>query len=361
MLAHESLQALAQVTRVGTCQACASAFERDLRESVELVFVPHPSVRNVPRVTYCVGAPALRPHVLVQQVVEPGSERRVTLDLPRGRYRIAGSLVHAPSEIVASAVGFETEAEAVARDGRVDARPTILRAGTVTLVLRNDTKHDETLRVELPGARDDGVSAATAMTHPAFRELFSDQLLAHGEHVRVSHLSFVFVQLLERKAVFEKLGDAAACAEVSRIDDAVREEAHAHEGTIVPSSLDMLVVAFPTAHRALRAALDLRKRIDDAALAGPVAIAAHDGRCIALTRDGKAEFFGETLLRGQALLRDCPTGGIALSASIAADRGVAVVMHESGMRVAVTKSEEGPYAGRRVTVLTRIAARGSTT
>jgi serine/threonine protein kinase len=351
MLAHESVHELSQVTRIGTCRACASSFERDLRESVELVFAPHPSVRPIERATYCAGAPALRPHVLAQQVLDPGEERTITLNLPRGTYRIAGAATQAPAELVATAVGFETTVNAISKDERIEGRPSIVRAGQVTVVLRNESDLEATLRIEVPGARADGVTAATAMTHPSFRELFSDQLLAHGEHLRVSQMAFVFVELLGREGLFERLGDADACAELSRLDVAVREEAHANEGTVVPSSLELLVVAFPTSPRALRAALALRKRIDGAKMAAPVVMAAHDGRCIALTRAGKAEFFGETLHRGQVLLGDCPPGGLALSASFAADRAVAVAVHESGMKVSVVASHSGPYAGRRVTVL----------
>ena len=351
MLAHESLHELAQVTRVGTCKACASSFERDLRESVELVFAPHPGIRHVERATYCAGAPALRPHVLAQQVLDPGEERQITLELPRGIYRVAGGVAPLPAELVASAVGYETVVEVVAKGERIEARPSIVQAGSVTVVMRNESEHEETIRIEVPGARADGVSASTAMTHPSFRELFSGQLLAHGEHLRVSQLAFVFVELLGREDLFEKLGDADACAELSRLDGLVHEEAHTHEGSVVPSSLDLMVVAFPTALRALRAALSLRKRIQAAPLCAPVAIAGHDGRCLALTREGKAEFFGETLHRGHLLLGDCPPGGVALSASFAADRSVAVAMHESGMKVSVGSSHAGPYKGRRVTVL----------
>ena len=48
-----------------------------------------------------------------------------------------------------------------------------------------------------------------------------------------------------------------------------------------------------------------------------------------------------------------PANGIALSATFAADRAVAVAIHESGLIASVGKAETGPYAGRRVTVLTR--------
>jgi serine/threonine protein kinase len=351
LLAHESLRELAQVTRVGTCKACASSFERDLRESVELVFTPHPNIRSIERATYCAGAPALRPHVLAQQVLDPGEERTITLDLPRGAYRIAGGVAKVAAELVSSAVGFETTVTAHADGERIEARPSIVRAGKVTVVMRNESAHEETMRIEVPGARVDAVSASTAMTHPSFRELFSGQLLAHGEHVRVSQLAFVFVEIVGRDTLFNRVGDEAACAELTRLDAIVQEEARGYGGTVVPSAIDLLVIAFPTAPRAFQAAIAMRKRVDEANLSALVAIALHDGRCLALTRDGKAEFFGETLHRGQVLLGDCPAGGLAISASFAADRAVAVAMHESGMKVSVDASQAGPYKGRRVTLL----------
>jgi serine/threonine protein kinase len=351
LLAHETRSDLATVTPKGTCHACATSFERDLRDSVELVFVPHPSVRRVSRATYCAGAPALRPHVVVQQVLDPGDARTIEVDLARGAYRVAGSVVGGAFELVASAVGFEESVEIAIADDRIVGRPSICRAGKVTIAIRNDTDHEETIRVELPGGRVDTVSAAAALTHPAFHELFSDQLLAHGEHMRVSQLAFLFVELVGREGLIERVGDGAACAEVSRVDAMVHEEARANEGSVVPSSLDLFVVAFPTAVRALSAALALRRRLDEAGLPAPVAIAAHHGSCLALTREGKAEFFGETLHRGRALLRDCPDRGIALSGSFAAERSVAVAMHDSGLRAEVTKTTAAPYAGRRVTLL----------
>lgn len=351
MIAHESLDDLQQITKHGSCTACATSFERDLKDTVELVFEPHPSVRSVERATFCAGSPAKRPHVIAQQVLEPGEIRKVTIDLPRGSYRIAGSIAKSPCEVIASAIGFEERCEAWSDGERVDARPAIVKAGPVTFVLRNSSAAEETIRVELGGAREDAVSAAAALTHPAFRTFFSDQLLAHGEHIRVRHLAFLFVELVARETLFDAVGDGGACAELARLDALVADQARQHEGDIVPSSLAVLVVAFSTSLRAVRAALSLRKCIAETSFTSPVAMAVHDGRCIALTRAGKPEFFGETLHRGQSLLLDCPPGAIALSASVTSDRAVAVAVHESKLSVAVATTKEGPYAGRRVTVL----------
>lgn len=353
LIAHESHKELSGVTRVGTCRACASTFERDLRDCVELVFAPHPAVRAIERTTYCLGSPALRPHIFIQQVLDPGEERIVSVSLPRGHYRVAGTYATRPWDFVASAVGFETKG-VVSSDGRVvTGRPDIVRAGEVTFFLRNESDREETFRVETPGARSEAVSASIALTHPSFRALFSDQMLAQGEHLRVAHLAFVFVTLQDREALYERLGDAAACDVLTKLDGIASNVARAQEGTLVPSSLDLLVLAFPTPTRAIHAALALLDRISQAQLGANVAVACHDGRCIALTREGTAEFFGETLQRGQALLTDAPPDGLILSAAFAADHSVAVALHEAALHLTVRKASEGPYAGRRITLVTR--------
>jgi eukaryotic-like serine/threonine-protein kinase len=351
MIAHESRGDLAAVKRHGNCMACATAFERDLRDSVELVFSPHPSVRIAPRTTYCVGSPAKRPHVIAQQALEPGEVREVDLDLERGAYRIVGHLASQPWDLVASAIGFETEIEARSVEDRIEARPAVVKAGPVRVRLENPRGIEETFRIEVAGAREDVVSGADALTHPSFRAYFSEQLLAQGEHLSVRQLAFLFVELASRETLFDERGDGEACAELTRLDAMVAEAAARFEGNVVPSSMSMLVVAFPTNLRALHAALHLRKMASEQPFVGGVAMVLHDGRCIALTRGGKPEFFGETLHRGQSLLQVCPADAIALSASVTSDRAVAIAVHEAKLTTAIDKVQDGPYAGRRIMLL----------
>lgn len=269
MIAHESHAELAHVRQHGACTACATAFERDLQDSVELVFAPHPSIRALERQTFCAGSPGKRPHILLQQVLEPGEERTVTFDLPRGSYRVVGALAKQGSELISSAVGFETHGDVEKTVDRIVAQPAVLFAGEVRLTFRNAGTVEEPFRLEIAAARNDAVTAAAALTHPSFRSFFADQLLAPGEHVRVSHMAFVFVELLSKEALFDAIGDGPACAELSRPDALVHGEASTHEGDLVPSAMTKLVLAFPTSARAFRAALAIRKRITAARRRSP--------------------------------------------------------------------------------------------
>ena len=351
MLAHDSVTTLGHLTSMGHCKACASSYERDLAESVELVFRPHPRVRPTERETYCAGAPALRPHVLVQQTLFAGEMRVVNVEVPRGTYRITGTAVSAPWELTASAAGYESNV-LVSVGERVEGRPSIVRAGSLSITLVNDSDFEQTIRLEVPGAREDGVLASSAMTHPTFRELFSGDLLAYGQHISVSRMAFLFASMGGRDALYQDLGDMGAVEAFTKLDAAVQKAVTQEEGSVVPASLDMIVAAFPSGTRATRAAIGLLHALREAGLADKVQIACHEGKCIALTRGDKSEYFGQTLHRGASLLLDAPTAGLVLSAQLASDRAVASLIHHENMVLQIRRSETGPYKGRPVVIVT---------
>lgn len=352
-VAHEAVPSLDHVRRQGTCAACATAFERDLAESVELVFKPVPAVRRVERETYCVGAPALRPHILVQQVLDPMEERVVTVSLPRGTYRVLTAQGARGGEIVASALGYERAARVAISEERAEVTPLTVKAGELTLTLQNDTDREQTVRLEIPGARGDAVTAAAALTHPTFREVCADEMLAAGEHLAVSRMAFLCVDLPAREHSFKELGDVRAYELYASLHEVVAEAARREEGVVMPASLasDAIVCAFPSALRAVRAAVGVARAAEGRP--GELAIRAgvHEGRCIALSRTRDVEYFGQTLHRGMALLRDAIRGGIALSTAVAGERAVMAFLRDEGLSSQVVQSSDAAYGGRRVTLV----------
>lgn len=357
-VAHEAMDHLAAVKQKGTCAACATAFERDLAATVELVFKPVPAVRAVARETYCVGAPALRPHIVVQQILEPGEARTVEVDLARGNYRAVAAPATGAGELASSALGWEATAEVVFFPDRVEIKPHTVRAGVVALTLRNETEEEQTVRIEEPGARADAVTAAQALTHPTFKEVCADEILAAGEHLAVSRMAFLFVELAERDLVFKELGDVRAYEQHSALYDMVADAAHREEGVTLGGVLATEIVscAFPSALRAIRAAVAIVRAAE--AKGGVLAVRAgvHEGRCIALSRARDVEYFGQTLHRGAALLKDSPKGGIALSTAVAAERSVMAYLRDQGLASQVVQSSDLAYGGRRVTLAALDAA-----
>jgi hypothetical protein len=109
------------------------------------------------------------------------------------------------------------------------------------------------------------------------------------------------------------------------------------------------MAAFGGSTQAVRAAIGLQRAMVHAGIADGIRTALHEGPCIALTRAGKTEFFGETLHRGAALLDVAPESGIAMSSYVAAERDVVRCLLDFEGRRDVVATEHGPYAGSRVT------------
>jgi eukaryotic-like serine/threonine-protein kinase len=353
-VSHEVAPTLGKVTPRGVCAACNAAYDVDLAATVELVFRPHAAVRATATATYCVGAPARRPHVIAQQALAPGEVRVVSVGLERGPFRVTGPRVSAPRELAASAVGFAGDLAIEVSAGGVDVRPAVVRAGDVRIELVNATDLDQVIRIESAAPRDDAVTAAAALAHPRFREFFSQELLPYGEHVSVSRVAFLFLDVPGRFQVLEKGGDAGVVAFAAQLDALVAGEAAARQGSVVESGSDLRqIAAFPSAAGALAAALAVLGGAEANGLGGRLRAAVHEGPCIALTRGGKVDWFGETITRGAALVEEANEGDVALSFRVADRRDVLAIAHASGRALVVTEGQSTGYYGRRVVRLPR--------
>ncbi len=358
MVAHDTRAHLGEVTSHAQCVACETEYDRDLGSSVELVLRPHPDVRSTKVDMYCAGSPARRSHVLAQLVLEPGEARTVVLELPAGEYSIAAFGIASSCDLAVSPVGFERVGEIVIDDRSIVARPPVFGAdGEMILRFVNDTSDERSVRIEKRTARADSVPATLALTHPTFRDFFASELLSYGQLLGVSHLYFVAVDASDRGALFVDRGDAVACASLRAFEEAFENAVRDEGGSRLPGPLETMVAAFPSGSRALRAAVALlshRSAKTDAEL--PVRAAIHGGRCLALTREARIEYFGETLHRALWLASASDPREIVLSQAATADRDLATALHAAPVDTRVDVAQAGPYKGRRIV---RVALRSS--
>lgn len=344
---HDIAPSLAQISGQGSCTACGEVYTRDLVGSVELIFRPHREVRDVGTGVYCLGSPAGRSHVLLQQVVAPSSERGVTVTLPRCDLLFRAERHPGTAEVSSSPAGLARSCEVrVGRDG-ITVSPPILFAGEVEIALVNETNTHQVIRLEKPPQKADSVTAAAAMTHPTFQGFFSSELLSEGQHLRVSHMAFVALEIEDRAHVLQELGDATAFARFSDLCRRTSEIAAREQGTLCRASFDGLLAAFSATAPAVRAALALaEEHREQGALA--VRVAVHAGRCIAVSLGTRTEYFGETVERARALLGDAIAGTVAASSAVDDDPAALMAMQVPGVDRTVGTSRAGHYGGRRV-------------
>ena len=325
-----SYLSLADVSERGNCPACNESYDHDLADALELVFVPTPAVRSVPRETYCVGSPARRPHVIVQKRIIAGDQTLFTIDLGPGSYRIVAERSKRTFDLVASPGGFVAEAHVVFDGSTFVDASAIVRSGTVMFSVENASGLEEWFRVERVGPRSDSFPASNALVHPTFKRLFGEDLPALGRCLPVHELAFVAIRFDAASAMLQRDGDDATCRELARANDLVAMEAQRFEGDLAPTSLTRVLAVFPTAALAMRAALSLVETLPSVTRLEPT-LAVHAGPCIGLTRNGRIELFGETVEHVRALCESSPSGAVALSETLSANRELAILAYESNL------------------------------
>jgi class 3 adenylate cyclase len=258
------------------CETCRIDFETELDRSVEITFTPSPSVRAVDRREFCVGGPQLSPHVVAQQLLGPAEERRLTLPLRPGSYRIR-------------ALG-ETGGE------------TFEASGETVVTLANPTQSERLLRLERTEWRDRAATAAEVTALQAFRDLFSTEVLRPGEPVSVGTLTVLFTDLRGSTRYYREVDGRAEVVERAVLGDAI-----------------MAVFTRPAA--ALRAGLAAQRAVAGRPLELKVGV--HTGRCIAITQNGALDYFGSTVNLAARLVSLSTGADVVVSGDVLADPEVA--------------------------------------
>jgi class 3 adenylate cyclase len=280
------------------CHACDLRFDTDLDRAVEAQFFPHPAVRRVETRPYCIGGPALTPHVLAQVSLEPDASGTLPAPADPGRLRLfarggATALVDvvdgAPDSVALEVQPADLSPAAV----------SVAPGGTLRLVNRSGESRHAKLE------RSEWVTEAATAHHvaalPEFRPLFGAEALRPGLALKVSHVAILFSDLCGSTALYSRVGDARAFGVVSDCLTYGTDVVERHGGTLVKTIGDAVMAAFAEAHRAVAAAVEMLERWAEFAAAHPAAssldlkVGVNAGPCTVVTANGTIDYFGQTV------------------------------------------------------------------
>ena len=320
----ESASALTELEAHAHCETCALDFDASFDRSVELSFRPSSSIREVASQQFCVAGPQITPHVVAQQLLAPRAERSLDLQVEPGRYRVRARGVAGAQALAASQSGA---AEAVARLNDAGWSADELRLATDgSLRLVNATGEERLVVLERTAWADDAVTAAEVTALQVFRDLFSTEALRPGEEISVGSLTFVFTDLRDSTRFYREVGDAPAFGSVMDHLDTLSAAVAREEGAVVKAMGDAIMAVFTRPVAAVRAALAAQQELA-APPAGkrPLLLKAgvHAGPCIAVTQNGRLDYFGSTVNLAARLVGLSTGQDVVLSDEVLSDPEVA--------------------------------------
>jgi class 3 adenylate cyclase len=171
----------------------------------------------------------------------------------------------------------------------------------------------------------------------AFRDLLTGQVLPAHESLRVSRVAILFTDLRGSTALYAQKGDPRAYRLVREHFDVLFAAVRAERGAVVKTIGDSVMASFVAPANALRAALAMQRGItafnrrnalaaDEALL---LKLGVHAGPCIAVTMNGRVDYFGSAV-NIAARVEGLATGGdIILTEAIHADPDAARLLTQT--------------------------------
>ena len=359
------------------CALCASGYEAELDQMVEVTFTVSRRVRRIAahdphelpfheyfRQVFWASAMNLPEDIehaidgITLDTLElPAHEKaQLSLQLPAEFLIVFEPVTHAAQFI-------EVKGEPTRERQNLSIVFTGLRAPTTTIEMRPGplrlSFENRTGERILPGlwvAGDDlhhlldlrhpFLSAKRLLTNQVFRDLYGTDTLDAEQRLKITSLSFLFTDLKGSTSLYERVGDLAAFDLVRQHFRVLHEIVASETGAIVKTIGDAVMATFPSPDRAVAAALRMREAMQqlNAERGGEdlmLKIGIHEGPCLAVVLNERQDFFGHTVniaARVQSLANSqaiFATGAVvenALTTNLLASKGLVPVAEQRELR-----------------------------
>ena len=312
----EVKSSLAAINEHAQCHLCEIAFGLDVDEALEATFAPTPAVRKIDVGQYCVGGPALTPHVYAQALLPAGGRATLTAPVEPGRYRlfIRGGAA-TPLEVTADGSDSVTVRGGASETVRV-------RGGGAVIV---ESAHDDDRHVKLERVtRDSQAATAREVTLvPGFRRDFSSEVLRPDLALKVSTVTLFFSDLNGSTQMYSDVGDAAALRLVHDHFDLIFGIVTRYGGTLVKTIGDAVMAAFSDDLAAVAASLEMLRAFDKFRAEVPngarthLKLGVYRGPSYLVTANGILDYFGQTVNIAARLQAQAASGELVIEATLA--------------------------------------------
>jgi class 3 adenylate cyclase len=278
------------------CETCRIDFTVNFDRFVELTFCVNASIRPVEVKDYCMGSPQRTPHVVAQQLLAADSQRRLTIALEPGNYRLRALELPGEREVRVSADGNAKALVLVSDEGW--EREELAIGMRPELELRNQTAAEQLLILERLAWSDQAATAAEVTALQVFRDLFASEALRPGEQISVGTLTILFTDLRHSTQLYREIGDARAFGRVMGHFDVLKKAIAEEDGALVKTIGDAVMAVFrhpPSALKAMLRAQRILAAPPDGSSPLTLKAGIHTGPCIAVTLNDRLDYFGSTV------------------------------------------------------------------
>ena len=225
---REELASLSRIPGESRCDPCEAQFDTRSETSVEVTFRVHASIRKIVQRQWCAAEPAKRDHIYVQLELAPGERRSVSPLLTAGLYRMR-HLGDPSPRLLEVRAGASREPIV----WTTQAADNELRGLSPTFELHNDGASTTSFVLERAQWSDEAVRPGDLLSLREFRDIFSEDFLAHDVQLAVGMQTVLFTDMVGSTRFYTTRGDAEAFIQVRQHFAEMFDVIAAHEGVVV--------------------------------------------------------------------------------------------------------------------------------
>lgn len=314
---QQRCKTLSEIHEPVFCHDCHLEFTINFSQSLQLSFRPNPLIRKINDSSYSLAGPQEKPHVLIQQYLEPGQERYVKTHLKDGVYRLHSTGSDGSTVIKVHEGGQDT----------INVRLTGFGFGGMVeitnepnLIFQNQTVTDQLFVLEKMDWDAQKVTAAQVTSLQTFRDLFGHEVLKKGEKIAVDDLTFMFTDIFGSTSMYNQEGDNQAVGRVIEHFEILQNAVARENGALVKTIGDSVMAVFSNPDKAFKAfitAQEIISKDDRYNKSLKLKAGIHHGSCVAVNLNNKIDYFGTTVNIASRLVDTAHENEVVISQNVA--------------------------------------------
>jgi class 3 adenylate cyclase len=350
-----------------SCAFCAAGYETTLDDLVEVTFTVSPRVRKIAAHTpdelsateyyrqvfwsSAIDLPAdldtLMREITLETVDLPAGERAIlSLHLPKGTLIVFDPVTHAAMFIEVSGEEARERQNLSMTFNKVHlaVETVALREGALRLALDNRTDNRVLPTVwianqaldDLLKRRKPVLTAKRLLTNQTFRDIYRTDTLAIGQRLKILSLTFLFSDLKDSTALYERVGDLVAFDLVNEHFRLLQEIIASERGAVVKTIGDAIMATFESPDRAIAAALRMREAMSDLGAERQhqslrLKMGIHEGSCLAVTLNAQQDYFGQTVNIASRVQGIAASRSIVVTQSVVENEKARALLESNGL------------------------------
>jgi class 3 adenylate cyclase len=170
--------------------------------------------------------------------------------------------------------------------------------------------------------------------------LFGSEVLGPGQDIGIESVTILFSDLKDSTRLYELAGDAPAYGHVRQHFDFLKERVARCRGVVVKTIGDSVMAVFHLPEDAVQCCVEIQRDVRPFNESWPsrqaltVKLGVHHGPAIAITANGRLDYFGRTVNVAARIARESDGGDVVLAKALLEDPRVHAVLERDKASVA---------------------------